>query len=139
MKLILSTELIASSFFGHGTCCMLILLMKLVPCWFLSSWNLCMDFSGHEPDYAHDTFCVLSFVRETRCMLIFLFVKVLHWFFLLVKLICCLWYSLNADFFFVRGTDFVHGTCSFLIYWSWNLLLANFCSWNLLHVDFFSS
>ena len=58
---------------------------------------------------------VLIFVRETCCMLIFLFVKLVHW-------------------LFFREADFLHWKCCILIF-SWTLLRSDFCSWSCLHVD----
>ena len=92
MKLILSTELIASSFFGHGTCCMLI--------------------------FAHETCSMLIFLfvklvhgffrsRTWLC----------SWYFLRTDF--CSWNSLHVDFslresftliFSPRETDFVYDT-----------------------------
>ena len=53
------------------------------------------------------TCCVLIFVGETGCMMIFLFVKLVHWF-------SSSWY-LHIDLS-PRETDFVHRTCWVLIF-----------------------
>ena len=52
-------------------------------------------------------------------MLIFLFVKLVHW-------------------FFSSWSDFVHGTCCALIFVRGTILVFILCSWNLLYVDFSS-
>ena len=65
------------------------------------------DFSPPETDFSHETCCILVFVCVTRCMLIFLFMKFVHWFFFSWKRFC-----------------------------SWNMLRADYCSLNLLHADF---
>ena len=50
--------------FAHGTCCLLILFVKLAICWIFSSWKLYIDFSPLETDFAHGTCCVLRFLVE---------------------------------------------------------------------------
>ena len=63
---------------------------------------------------------MLICVRGKYCMLIFLFVKLLLWFF-------SSWNELWSRE--LLGADFC----------SWKFFPSNFCSWNLLHDDFFSS
>ena len=82
------------------------LFIKLVTSWFCSFTDMYIDFSPRETGFNHIAFCVLIFVHETCCMLIFLFVKHVHWFFnfLLVKLILII-ELLRADF---RWWNFLH-------------------------------
>jgi len=90
VKLILFTELVACWLVVEldETDCvdktysvLIFVFMKLLSCWFCSSWNLYIDFSPHETVFGHGTCCmlvllhgtccVLIFVRETCCRLIF--------------------------------------------------------------------
>ena len=98
VKLILFMELVVWWFlFVELFACCFFLFMKLVN-WFFSScnwfcswsllranfcsWNLLqIDFFLRETDLVHGICCVLNFSRETCCMLIFLSVKIVHWFF----------------------------------------------------------
>ena len=146
----------------RGICCVQILFVQRVAYWFFSSWNLYINFSPHETNFARSTCWVLIFSswnlyndfsprgtdffqetydREAYCMLIFLFVKFIHLFF-----------PRETDFvhgtcamlFFVRGACsvliFVHGTCSMLIFLfvklaDWFFSSWNwFCSWSLWQV-----
>ena len=84
--------------FVHETCHMLI----------FSSWNLYIDFSNKETVFfygtcylliSYRTYCAKFFVNETCFTLILYFVKLLHWFFPLEKLI--LFIKLFSCWFFL--------------------------------------
>ena len=102
--------------------------MELLFCWFFSSWNLLRpDFClwtcylliflflklihrlyPLETDFVHGTGCVLILFSQNLCMLIFLFFKVVNWFFL----------SHESDFIheaFCKLTLLIYGTCCLLI------------------------
>ena len=93
--------------FVRGIFCKMVLYVKIDKCWLFSSWNFCNDFSHREHGFVQRTSCVLIFVRKPCWILIFLLVKLI----LFMEHVACLFYS-------------------------WNLLHADFCSWNLLYVDF---
>ena len=114
-----------------------ILFMELFPFWFLfvelvaslffSSLYFYFNLSGCETDFVFETRCLRifcwqnllhdCFFLETCDIMIFLFLKLLYWFFSLWNWFC-LWNWLRAEF------------CS------GNTMRADFCSWNLLHVLF---
>ena len=132
VKLILSMEIVACWVLVRRTCCVRIFTVELVVCWFFSSGNSYIDFSPRETDFlmelvacwffSHRTWCVLIFVRETYCTLIFLFVRHLHWFFSSLNFFCS-WNLLRADF--------VHETCCVLIFLHEFLHIDFFQLWNL--------
>ena len=58
--------------FASGTYCMLIFLfLKTLGHSFFSSWNLYVDFSPPETDFAYRTCCMLIFVHWISCLLFF--------------------------------------------------------------------
>ena len=85
--------------------------------WFLFSWNWFCSWNLSRV-FVHGTCCVLILVRETCWKLIFLFVKLVHWFSHVLKQI--LFMELLTWWFFV----------------SWTYCLLFFCLWNFLHIDF---
>ena len=142
LSMILFIELVDCWSFVRGTCCVLILFKKLITFWFLSSWNLYIDFPSRETDFVHGTCWVLISVCAASGVLFSLFKKlVLSWFFsswnlnlefLLVKLI--LFIDLAAWWFvFVQLLFF----CCVLIFLLVKLVASLFfTSWNF-QVDFF--
>ena len=93
------------------------LFMELVACWF-HLWNL---------------LCVEFFVSETYYMLIFPFLKLVHWFFLFMKLVLFLKHVVCCFSFVGRtirknpaSSDFFSGICCLLIFFSLNLLQVDF-------------
>ena len=156
--------------FVHGTCCFLIFvrlnmfhvyfslrktctlifhLLKLIFSWsFLRAgsftWNLLhVDFSRRETYFHHGTCLELIFVRVTCCMLIFLFVKLVHRLFFLWNWICS-WKMFRSEFFCGKScvVIFVCEACCVFILLFVKLLLWFFsfwncvCLWNMLHIDF---
>ena len=110
--------------------------------------------------FVQGTCCVLSFVRETRCMLIFLFMKLVHWFFsswnwscswsftrvLFVDLVVCLFslveflhvdFSLHEPYTFIILTKIILFRKPAACWYSFVKLVAYwfFSSWNL-NMDF---
>ena len=88
-------------------------------------------------------------LHETRCSLIFHFVKLVHWFFsswnrnclwnLLLADFSFVWYTIYPDIFFVKHFArcfFIGETCCVQIYYSWNIMYHDFSLWNFLQVDF---
>jgi len=156
----------------------LILFVELVACWFfmfvkhvalvflIVKLNLIMGFFACW-FFFRGTCFVMMFPCETFCILVLLFLKLLHWFFSswnclsswnLLRTYCCSWDLLHVDFslrktftliFSPRETNFIHGTCCVLILVRGNCCVLIFVReiywdpfifplWNL-QIDFFSS
>ena len=72
-----------------------------------SSWNLFIDFYSLETNFLHGTYFVLIFFLKTCCMVIFLFMKLVYWFFS----------SLNWFFSWnLFRVDLFHEICCILIF-----------------------
>ena len=121
VKLILTRKLVACWFLIVGIFACWFLFVKLVLSCFFFLRNLYFDFSPREIDFVHGTCCMLIFVPDVYCILIFIFMKIVHRFSILVKLI--LFKELVS-----RGFLFVEvAACRFCLR---NFYRTDFRSWN---------
>ena len=67
--------------FTLRTCCVLNFVRETCCTLVCSLWNLYIDFYPRKTDFIYGTYSMLIFVVETCCMIISLFVKLVHWFF----------------------------------------------------------
>ena len=80
-NMILFMELSCVLVFVYGTCRLQIFAGESCCMWSIPvRETFILIFSPRETDFSHGTCCVLIFVLESFCMVIFLFVKLVHWF-----------------------------------------------------------
>ena len=114
--------------------------VKLNLSWYFHTWNLLKL----RENMTHVGFakkcCMQLFVQETNVFWFMSSRNLLYFYFVFTKLISCWVFSswnLHMDFS-PRETRFAFGTCSMLVYCSWNIMYFDFSSGNFLQVGFSS-